>query len=191
MEPILVDMDNTICQFDEEFDRQWQILYPKEVFVSALERKDFHIEKSYPKELQDQVTDIFHAPGFFRSLKPIEGAIQALHDLDGKGYDIKICTAPLTGAPTCMTEKYEWIKEHLGKRWVRKLIATDDKTIIRGCVLIDDKPSITGSVTPSWTQLFYDKPYNRASGGMRLIHWKFVEDILNNYMGVNIPSKMV
>lgn len=189
MQPILVDMDNTIAKFDEEFDRRWQERYPNEIFIPAGDRKDFHIEKSYPKELQDKVVELFHEPGFFRCLEPMEDAIQVLLDLESKGHTIYLCTAPLTGAPGCMTEKYEWVQEVLGKRWVRKMIATDDKTAVKGTVLIDDKPGITGNFTPEWTQIFFDKPYNRNCGINRLIHWKYAESLLTTYCGIKVPNK--
>ena len=36
-----------------------------------------------------------------------------------------------------------------------------DKTLVRGDVLIDDKPHVTGSNAPTWQHLLYDAPYNR------------------------------
>lgn len=179
---VLIDMDNTIVNFDKRFDEQWQKKYPDLPFIPCSERKSFHIEKSFPKELENNVLDIFHEPGFFRQLEPIEHAVNALHDIDGAGFEIKLCTAPLTEAPNCMTEKYEWVKEHLGKRWLKKLIITDDKTMIKGKVLIDDKPNIVGNYTPEWIQVYFDTSYNRACGGQRIISWKYAKDFLINYM---------
>lgn len=191
MEPILVDIDGTIADFNGEFDRRYKKLYPDEIFIPSENRKTFHIESSYPKELADKIVDIFHEPGYFRSLQPIEGAIDALHMLDGKGYKIFLCTAPLTNAHGSMQEKVDWVKEHLGKRWIKKMIITDDKTLVRGSILIDDKPDIKGLVAPDWQQLYYDQPYNRSCGGERMIHWKFCEGILNTYMGIKNPLNLV
>ena len=43
---------------------------------------------------------------------------------------------------------------------------------VRGDVLIDDKPNITGSATPTWQQLLFDAPYNRHVAHLpRLSSW--------------------
>jgi 5'-nucleotidase len=40
--------------------------------------------------------------------------------------------------------QYDWVKNHLGKHWLKKLILTADKTIVKGHLLIDDKVDIKG-----------------------------------------------
>ena len=41
------------------------------------------------------------------------------------------------------------------------MILTKDKTLVRGEVLIEDKPNIIGGVSPVWKHIFYDALYNR------------------------------
>lgn len=45
-------------------------------------------------------------------------------------------------------------------RWLTRLIITSDKTKIRGDLLIDDKPYITGSEYPAWEHVLFTAPYN-------------------------------
>jgi 5'-nucleotidase len=40
--------------------------------------------------------------------------------------------------------QYDWVKNHLGKHWLKKFILTADKTIVKGHLLINDKVDIKG-----------------------------------------------
>lgn len=42
---------------------------------------------------------------------------------------------------------------------------------MRGDILIDDKPQITGSLQPVWTHWVYDQPYNRHLSDKRTMSW--------------------
>jgi 5' nucleotidase, deoxy (Pyrimidine), cytosolic type C protein (NT5C) len=42
--------------------------------------------------------------------------------------------------------QYEWVKQHLGKSALRRVILTCDKTLVNGDLLIDDRPAIKGLV---------------------------------------------
>jgi len=47
-----------------------------------------------------------------------------------------------------------------GPSWVDRIVLAKDKTLVRGDVLIDDKPEVTGSLCPSWEHLVFEAPYN-------------------------------
>ena len=81
---------------------------------------------------------------------------------------LHVCTAPLTQYRYCVPEKYEWVERHLGADFIRNVVIAKDKTLVRGDVLIDDRPEITGHLAPAWRPLVYDQPYNRARGGPRM-----------------------
>jgi hypothetical protein len=42
------------------------------------------------------------------------------------------------------------MEEHLGSEFTKRVILTRDKTLVRGDVLIDKKPTIGGISTPQW-----------------------------------------
>jgi len=53
-----------------------------------------------------------------------------------------------------------------------RIITTNDKTVCRGTLLIDDHPNIRGSRFPSWRQVIFDQPYNQNRTDMpRLTSW--------------------
>jgi 5'-nucleotidase len=105
--------------------------------------------------------------GFFRSLPIIRGAKEALARLEEVGYIVRIVTAPIRTAHSA-SEKLDWIAEHLGTSWCEKTIITRDKTLIRGDILIDDNPDVTGSIEPEWEHILYDQQYNQDAQKKRL-----------------------
>jgi len=129
---------------------------------------------------------IFESQGFFKGLPEMAGGVRAVKQLVSSGYDVFICTSPILTSRYCAQEKWEWVREHLGEEWLRRLILTCDKTTVRGDFLIDDKPNITGSQQPLWTQIIFDAPYNQKvelGNRRRLHHWDDVEMVLSNELG--------
>jgi len=174
---ILVDMDDVLADFEGHFLATWRKLYPDKFYIPLEERRVFFIEEEYPPELQGLTREIMDSPGFYLSLPEKKGAIDAVLEMQKK-HDVLICSSPRLQSKYCIPEKYAWISEHLGKEWMKKLIITTDKTKELGNILIDDKPIITGSMTPSWEHVLYDMPYNRSITGKRRITWQNWRDVL-------------
>jgi 5'-nucleotidase len=110
---------------------------------------------------------------FYRYLSPIDGAVEAVRALSVH-HDVTFCSTPDHTNKTCASDKINWVEEHFGEGWGKRLILTHDKTAIRGDFLIDDKPDITGAHTPAWKQIVFDQPYNRTPnthGMPRLRSW--------------------
>jgi len=141
---ILVDTDNTLADFDAAFLNNWIEKYPNEVFIPVEERKNFHALHDYPEHLREKVYELYHSKGLIRELPPVKGGIVAVHEMLEKGHDVRFCTSHLFEYDPCVIEKYEWIEEHFDKTFVDRIILTRDKTLIRGDLLIDDKPIISG-----------------------------------------------
>lgn len=73
--------------------------------------------------------------GFFRNLEDI-GTVGLLRLAEV--HDVYILTAPSIMNPMSYTEKADWIIEHLGRDWLKKLIICYDKSLLKGDMLIDD-----------------------------------------------------
>lgn len=177
-ETLLVDMDGTIADYEQGFLERWRKLYPGEIWIPPEQRATFYLEEQYPARLSKQVRAISRMEGFYRNLPTIPGGIDALVALS-EIYDVRICTSPHTDYEHCVLEKYQWIDEHLGREWVRKIILTKDKTFVSGKYLIDDKPVITGLQTPVWEQIIYDQPYNRHRTDLKRITWQNWRELFN------------
>lgn len=77
-----------------------------------------------------------------------------------------------------MAEKYLWVEKHLGREATNRLILTKDKTLVRGDILIDDKPHIAGAMRPQWKHIVYDAPYNRERKDVPRMTWQNWRNVL-------------
>lgn len=157
---ILVDQDGVIANFEQGVINQWTDRHPDRPHIPIGQRVGFKVISQYPKRWQQDVRNIIQSPGFFRQLPPVDGALHALQHMVDVGHDVRICTSPLTRFDNCVTEKFHWVNDHLGEDWVPRIIVAKDKTWVRGDYLIDDKPQVDGSQTPTWTHVLYDTGIN-------------------------------
>lgn len=165
---ILLDMDGVLADFERGFFEAWCARHPEHAAVPPAERTVFAIRENYPKDLAGLVEAVYGSPTFFRTLHPIPGAIRGVREMLDAGHDVRLCTSPLTRYRHCVLEKYEWVEEHLGADLVARIILTKDKTLVRGDVLVDDNPTIVGSMTPAWVHVLFEQPYNVGRNGPRM-----------------------
>jgi 5'(3')-deoxyribonucleotidase len=113
---VFIDMDGVLADFDG---------LKKQLFGPTYEDGDKLIEM----------------PGAFLMLNPIPGAIEAVPQIFGLGYDVWIATRPAPAWPTTYADKAAWVHKHLPKL-ATKLIMTQDKGLLgeKGDILIDDRP---------------------------------------------------
>jgi len=109
-----VDMDDTLCDFSGQ------------AYLDLRETPDIRWPQSQH--------------GFFTKLRPLANAIESLKELDVLGEDVWILTRPSVDNPLCYTDKFLWIREHLGKDFARRLILCTDKGRVgdENDVLTDD-----------------------------------------------------
>ena len=55
------------------------------------------------------------------------GAMQAVREMEDSGFKVIICTSPILTSKYCIQEKLNWIRTHMGERWLDKVIVTYDK----------------------------------------------------------------
>ena len=167
---ILLDQDNVLADFEAGFRRAYQARYGEAAPIEGRNHL-FYIRDRLPEALRHRAVEIYGSPGFFAELPPIAGALDAARRLAAAGHDVRICTAPIDPYRHCVGEKIAWAEEHLGVEWARRVILTKDKTLVRGDILIDDKPEIRGALAPQWQHWLYDAPHNRHLNGVRRVVW--------------------
>lgn len=176
---ILVDMDGVIADFDQEFLQRWRKRHPDQFYIPVEKRTAFFVKDEYPEELRPLVTEILLESTFFQEMVPVPGAKEALEEMHAKGWEVFICSSPLSTYGNCVLEKYKWVEAFIGPQWVKKLILTKDKTVIKADYLIDDRPEITGvEKPPTWEHILYDRPYNRGINKRR-VTWENWKDVLD------------
>lgn len=184
---VLVDMDNTIADFD---GRALEVLKERhpEITVSRSDLTKFPFAANFPAELKPAINAMFLEQGFFRSFAPISGAIDALKAMQAEeGIELFLCTAPIARSCYCQQEKVEWVREHLDgsddgagakrqrttdqtRTWVQRMVVTSDKSLVRGDLLIDDAPAAkVENFEPSWEHVWLTQPFNASLSGKRRI----------------------
>ncbi|WP_227471671.1 hypothetical protein [Paenarthrobacter sp. YJN-5] len=169
---VLVDMDGCFFDWGNALNRILLQLDPNYPIVPLGEQMDYN-HLCGPGGDRAILLQAMNTEGLYRNLDPMPGAVEAILAMEESGLNVFFCSTPFATHPTCASEKLASIEEHLGSRWVNRVILTHDKTLVRGDVLIDDKPGITGNMEPTWTHLLFDQSYNRAlSDAPRLREWK-------------------
>ena len=167
----LVDADNVLYHWEKRFIAEVLEKDPAYPIIPLGERTEMEMrdDKGLEPELFISVKT---RPGFYYDLEPMEYAQEGLDEMEDAGIDVFICTAPSLSNPTCASDKYAAIARDFGKNRADRTIITKDKTAVRGDILIDDKPTITGLMIPEWEHIVFDRSYNRHVDNRRLSEWR-------------------
>jgi 5'-nucleotidase len=147
----LVDMDGVVADLEGGLHDYIAANFPK-----AIRRSDvsniWAVEEQYDNLSREALTPLFDSERFFLDLPVVEGAIEGVNAL-AEVAEVFFCSTP-TSSVYCGGEKQVWIAKHF-PNFKRRLILTKDKTVVRGDILIDDKPEITGYFEPTWKHVLY------------------------------------
>ena len=88
------------------------------------------------KEMNISLEDAKHVKGFFRNLKPMPFAIESYNKLS-EHFDVYILSTAPWSNPDSLTEKLEWVKEHIPNAY-KNVIFSHHKDLNIGDYLIDD-----------------------------------------------------
>lgn len=174
MTRILIDLDAVLAHWGGGFDRELDTFGDAAAGIPrSADQPSWNLEEGRTSEEKLIIRHIMRLPGFYSRLEIFPGAKAAVRALLDAGYDVRIVTAPYLSNPTCASDKLDWVQRKIGNAWGARTILTNDKTLVRGDILIDDKPVITGADEPSWRRIIYgDYAYNRAVEGPRLTTWR-------------------
>lgn len=120
------------------------------------------------KEDQKKLYEAIHEVGFFTDIPVMEGAQEAIIQLQDK-YDIFVATAAME-FPNSFREKYDWLQEHFPTISWKNFIFCGDKSIFAADYLIDDMPY--NLATFKGKGLLFDAVHNRTENAYeRVINW--------------------
>ena len=114
MKTLYIDMDNVLVDFPTGIAR---------------------ITDSQRAEYEGRYDEV---PGIFSLMDPLEGAIEAFHQLSAK-YDTYILSTAPWENHTAWRDKLIWVKKHLGEPADKRLILSHHKNLNAGDYLIDDR----------------------------------------------------
>lgn len=142
MKRVMIDLDETTVSCLKPWIEAYNAEHGDNITVDQIKEWDFGgvtIKKGV------DMFEYIRAPGFFRHLKPLDGAIKAIRELHelkdehGKrALDIIVCTAVSHGNQA--DDKFGWFKDHLAFLGKRNLMIGTRKELIKVDVYIDDSP---------------------------------------------------
>ena len=172
------DQDGVLAHWDYTF-REVTYDLKNDLPKGYYEQPTFDLFTGLEPALKAEVQSRMDIPGFYKDIPPIPGGAAALNKMvDKYGINVRICTAPWGTNPTCTDDKLAWIDKHIGEGWRRRTITATDKTFIRGSILIDDKPYVTGDLEPEFEHVYFTQRYNVGLPGRRIDSWDEWEDVL-------------
>ena len=109
---VFVDMDNVLVDFQSGLDQQSE------------------------RTLQQYAGRLDEIPGLFGKMKPLAGAIDAMHQLNGH-YDLFILSTAPWNNPSAWSDKVKWVTEYLDDIFHKRMVITHRKDLCQGDYLID------------------------------------------------------
>lgn len=173
MSQVLVDMDGVVVDWGASYNRALDSWGSQADGISRhKDQRSFNLHEGLTFE-EGLIVDSVMSTLDYSDMAPIDGAVETLHGMLEFGHDVMICTSPWLPNENCVSDKIKWIQYYLGPGWDERVIITKDKTVIKGDLLIDDKPVITGRENnPDWMHVIFDQPYNQEiTSQPRLKSW--------------------
>ncbi len=100
-------------------------------FKSGLDVQSEEVLKEYDGRYDE-------IPGIFGKMKPMPGAINAVHQLM-EHYDCYILSTAPWNNPSAWSDKVEWVTKYLDDVFHKRMIITHCKHLCKGDIIIDDR----------------------------------------------------
>lgn len=173
IETILVDQDEVLAAWNATFQRHIVEHSPHIEFPFLKDNVNWDLTAGLDEEGIRAVNETMAKAGLYADMDIVPGAPEALNEMLDNGYEVFVVTSPYITNPTCASDKLDWLEKNIGPGWAKRAILTSDKTLIRGDILIDDKPNIEGVMKPVWEHILFTQSYNLAhtNGRRRLDSW--------------------
>lgn len=134
---ILLDVDGVLADFTEGTRRE--ILAVTGEDVPAHRFTDYNLLYAVGIRHREAIRGAWMRQGWCASIPPYEGMKEAVERLRAH-HEVFFVTSPFPDAQHWTWERTQWLKEHFGAG-DRDIVFTHAKHVVRGDVLVDDKPS--------------------------------------------------
>ncbi len=165
-------MDEVLADPLEKFIRLYNRDYGVPLDTIIQPGKEIHDQM--PADINHKWYEYINEKGFFRDLKPIEGAIDAVKTLQTK-YEIYIVSAAME-FPNSLEDKYYWLQDYFPFITWKNVIFCGEK-IVNCDIMIDDR--IKNFIDFEGRALLFSSPHNQLIEGYeRVNNWSEVLDKL-------------
>lgn len=137
---ILIDVDGVIANFLGETIYRLNYCMGLPVPYSESDWPAWSILEVLSPEVQTAAREIWHESGFAYSIPAYFGAIDGVKRMATIA-DVYFVTSPLKNSQTWAFDRERWLKYWFGDDLGSHVIHTHHKHMVRGDMLIDDKPS--------------------------------------------------
>jgi len=129
---IAIDMDGVLANVEPQLVKFYNDMYGASLTLEGIQ--GLSGAEAFP---EDKIArKVVNAPGFFRTLEVMPGAIEAVKQLM-EDYEVYVVSAA-TEFPLSLHEKYEWLQEFFPFIDWRHIVLCGDKSIIDTDYMIDD-----------------------------------------------------
>lgn len=156
---ILIDLDGIVVDLLPNWIKEYNNLSGDSLSIEMV--NDWSLGNVIKKENKKLLYQVFNKEGFFKTLPPIEGALETLKRLS-KRHELYVASA--AEHPHVAAEKLHWIKNNMPFISLKKVFLGHDKYILRGDCFIDDRKLNLENYRKSWPNahiLSIEYPFNK------------------------------
>lgn len=156
---ILLDQDEVLAKWVDRIVEWYN--EDRGTFYTAEDIKGYTVEEYLPYS-KDFIRSCCRYPELYRDLEPVDGAIEGVKELQALGHDVLIVSAVPKCAGFAYHGKLEWLRRNMPFFDLRNFIAAHRKDLVRGDVLLDDRPENLRAFKEMGCSVVFDRPWNRG-----------------------------
>lgn len=132
---ILTEMRDNYDKRDKGLERKKRVFVDMDNVLVDFESGLAQVSEEVKQEYEGRLDEI---PGLFSLMKPMLGAIDAMHELQ-KRYDLFILSTAPWKNPSAWSDKVTWVTKYLDDVFHKRMVITHRKDLCQGDYLIDDR----------------------------------------------------
>ena len=163
---ILTEMRDNYDKRDKHIEHKKRVYVDMDGVLVDFESGLAQVSEDVKQEYEGRLDEI---PGLFGLMKPMPGAIDAIHELQ-KHFDLFILSTAPWKNPSAWSDKVSWVTKYLDDVFHKRIVITHRKDLCQGDYLIDDRgKNGTSDFTGEWIEF----------GSEKFPDWNSVLDYLN------------
>ena len=163
---ILTEMRDNYDKRDKHIEHKKRVYVDMDGVLVDFESGIAQVSEDVKQEYEGHLDEI---PGLFGLMKPMSGALDAMHELQ-KHFDLFILSTAPWKNPSAWSDKVSWVTKYLDDVFHKRIVITHRKDLCQGDYLIDDRgKNGTSDFTGEWIEF----------GSEKFPDWNSVLDYLN------------
>ena len=132
---ILTEMRDNYDKRDKHLQRKARVFVDMDNVLVDFESGLAQVSEDVKQEYEGRLDEI---PGLFGLMKPMPGAIEAMHRLQ-EHYDLFVLSTAPWKNPSAWSDKVKWVTQYLDDVFHKRMVITHRKDLCQGDYLIDDR----------------------------------------------------